>query len=253
MDERRLLAADERPCTVAYLDVERETRTHDVVAQQAVLPRLCDGHFEPVDSQRILRADVYHAFRGSRAVAVDGHGFDDGVGVAFEYRAVHESPRVAFVGIADDVFLVGLHLAGDFPFESRRETAAAAAAQSGVHNLADDLLRSHLKYLAQGGVTVAGDVFVDVLRVDEAAVAQGDADLGFIELHVLGVGDVSARVGGDIEQALHLASLDDVFADDGLGVFRFDRYVEGIVGHRLDDGALFAEAEAAGAYHLHLV
>ena len=117
------------------------------------------------------------------------------------------------------------------------ETAAAAAAQSGVHNLADDLLRSHLKYLAQGGVTVAGDVFVDVLRVDEAAVAQGDADLGFIELHVLGVGDVSARVGGDIEQALHLASLDDVFADDGLGVFRFDRYVEGIVGHRLDDGA----------------
>ena len=86
-----------------------------------------------------------------------------------------------------------------------------------------------------------------------AAVAQGDADLGFIELHVLGVGDVSARVGGDIEQALHLASLDDVFADDGLGVFRFDRYVEGIVGHRLDDGSLFAEAEAAGAYHLHLV
>ena len=135
-------------------------------------------------------------FEAPRAVAVDGHGFDDGVGVAFEYRAVHESPRVAFVGIADDVFLVGLHLAGDFPFESRRETAAAAAAQSGVHNLADDLLRSHLKYLAQGGVTVAGDVFVDVLRVDEAAVAQGDADLGFIELHVLGVGDVSARVGG---------------------------------------------------------
>ena len=48
----------------------------------------------------------------------------------------------------------------------------------------DDLLGRDLlgEDAAQGGVAVHADVLVDALRVDDAAVAQGDAELVLVEL-----------------------------------------------------------------------
>src|SRR5699024_4085719 len=174
------------------------------------------------------------------------------MGVAFEYRTVHEGSGVALVGIADHIFPVGLHLAGDFALEAGGETAAAPPAQSGVHNLPDDLFGLHSEYLAERGIPVAGDVFADVFRVDEPAVTQSDAHLRFVKFHVSGIRYVPARVGGDVQQVFHLASLDDVLPYNRIGVLRFDRHVERVVGYRFDDGAMFAESETAGADDLYL-
>ena len=66
MNQRRLLAADEGARAVAQLDVEREARAQDVVAQQPVFPRLFDGSPEPFDGQRVFGADVDQSVRGAR-------------------------------------------------------------------------------------------------------------------------------------------------------------------------------------------
>ena len=249
MNQRRLLAADEGARAVAQLDVEREARAQDVVAQQPVFPRLFDGSPEPFDGQRVFGADVDQSVRGARAVAVDGHRFEDRVGIAFEDRTVHECARIPFVGVADHVFAVGFRIARDLPLQAGGETASAAPPQAGVDDLLQHVVGLHAEHFGQGCVAVAGDVFADVLGVDEPAVPQGDAQLRLVELHVLAVGYVLPRVGGRVEQPLYLAAFDDMLPDDLFGVFGFDRDVEGVVGDHLDDRPLLAEAEAAGADH----
>ena len=58
-DQRRLLAADERAGAFHQLDVEVEAAAQDVLAQQAVLPRLLDGARSggapPADTRRARR------------------------------------------------------------------------------------------------------------------------------------------------------------------------------------------------------
>ena len=73
--------------------------------EQAVVARLLHRRLHALDGQRILRAHVDEAFVGADGVAGDEHPLDDGMRVAFHQRAVHECARIAFVGVADDIFL----------------------------------------------------------------------------------------------------------------------------------------------------
>ena len=54
---------------------------------------------------RIFRADIDVALGGADRDAGDGHAFDQHEGIAFHDHAVGEGAAVAFVGVADDVFL----------------------------------------------------------------------------------------------------------------------------------------------------
>ena len=100
-------------------DVEMETAAQNVVAQQSRLPGLLDGAVEPVHGQRILGAHVDDALGGAHHVAADDHAFQQGVRIAFDLVAVHVGAGIAFVGIADDEFLVGRGLAQELPLERR--------------------------------------------------------------------------------------------------------------------------------------
>ena len=62
----------------------------------------------------------------------------------------------------------------------------------------------------KGLVAVAADVFEDVFRIDHTAVAQRDAHLLAVEIHMLGVAHVPAVAGIEIQQALHPVSGNDV-------------------------------------------
>ena len=74
----------------------------------------------------------------------------------------------------------------EVPFEPGRETRASAAAQAGGLELVDDVVGFISKSASlEAGVAVARDVLVDVLGVDDAAVAQHDAELLLVELDVL--------------------------------------------------------------------
>jgi hypothetical protein len=116
--------------------------------------------------------------------------------IALENRAVHERPGIAFIRVADDVFRFTRRFAAKFPFDASRETAAAAAAQAGFLDLADDLLgRPRAQDAAQRPVTLAGDVFLDLLGINQPAVAERDAHLLAGERQVAELGQVLDRLG----------------------------------------------------------
>ena len=254
VDKGGLFAADESTGTVAELDIEVEAAAEDVLAEEAVFAGLLDGDLEAVDGEGIFGTDVDETLGGADGVAADGHSFDDAVGVTLEDGAVHEGAGVTLVGVADDVFLVGLVFGAEAPFDAGGEACAATAAEAGLGDLVDNLLGSHLgQALGEGFVAAAGDAFLDVLGIDKAAVAEGDTDLFAIEVHVLRVADVLFVFGVGVEQLGDLTAFNDVLVDDALDVLRLHLGVEGVVGHNLDDGALLAEAEAAGLDDLNVV
>jgi hypothetical protein len=63
------------------------------------------------------------------------------VRIAFDDGPIHERARVAFVGVADQVLLVAIDLAGELPFLAVGKPAAAAAAQPALfdHGVAAEL------------------------------------------------------------------------------------------------------------------
>ena len=102
--------------------------------------------------------------------------------VAFENAAVHERAGVAFIRIADHVFL-GQRLARhQFPFEAGGITRSAAAAQTAAAYLGDDFAGSHFRDGAeQGPVAAGGDVIGNSFRVGMARVGEDDSPLAGIE------------------------------------------------------------------------
>ena len=202
--------------------------------------------FEAVDGQRIFGADVDQSFGGTDGVTADAHRFYNRVRVAFHDGAVHEGAGVAFVGVADNVLYVRYLLTGKFPFQAGGETATATSPQSGAFDDVDDVGRLFVeKAVGQCEVSFTGDVFFYIFGVDESAVAQGDAELFPVEVHVFGVTDSLFGLRVYVEQPFDSSSSDDVFADDFLRIFGSDLGIERIVRNDLYDGALFAEAEAA--------
>lgn len=174
-DERGFLAADERPGAFHKLDIELEAAAHDVVAEEAGLARLVDGAGEAVDGERILGAHIDDALGGAGDIAANQHAFEQRVGIAFDFIAVHVGAGIAFVGVADHEFAVGGGPAEELPFEAGEEAGAAAAAQLGGLDLLDDKLRIGVDQdLVEGLVTADGNVLFDIVGVNEAAVAQHD-------------------------------------------------------------------------------
>ena len=164
------------------------------------------------------------------------------------------APGSPFVGVADDVLGEILRAPGELPLQAGEEAGAAAAAQPGVFHLAHHVLGRHLvQHLAQRSVTVAGDVLVDAFRVDEAAVAEGDADLFAVE------GDVVVQRQGLVldrllvGQAFDRAALEQRLLDHLGDVARLHLAVEDALGVDHHDRPHGAEAAAAGGHYAHFV
>ena len=187
------------------------------------------------------------------AVSADHHRLDDGIRVALHDGTVHERARVALVGVAHDILVGGVELAGDLPFHAGREAGAATAAETGCLDVREDLQAVPFQAVRQGFVAITGDVFQDVFRIDETAVPEGDPELLPVEFHVLGIGDMLPGGRILVQQALHLAAANDVGGDDLLHVVRPDRGVERTVGDDLDDRSFLAESETARHQDVHLV
>ena len=248
MDEGCLFSADECSSTVADLYVEVESGSEDILAQETIFPGLLQGDLEPVDGEWILSPDIDKTVVRADAVTADGHGFEDGVRVAFHDGTVHESSRVSFVGVADDIFRVILICAAEFPFLSGREACASATAKSGSLDHSDHFLRSLVEnHVRKGGVSIPGDIFFYVFRVDETAVPEGYSNLLSIEVHVLGIADVLLGLRIYVEEPFDLAPCDDVFGYYFFSIRRFHLGVESVVWNDFDDRAFLAEAETAGS------
>ena len=143
---------------------------------------------------------------------------------------------------------------GHLPLAPGGEARAAPAAQAGGQNVVDDLLGRNLlsENSAQGGVAVHADVLVNLLGVDDAAVAQGNAQLVLIEGGLGQAGGDAALVTLHVEEALHNAALHDMLGHNLGHVLRSDLGVAGPLGVDHHDGPHGAQAEAAGLDHLGL-
>ena len=202
---------------------------------------------EALDRERVLGAHVHEALVRADRKGADDHALDQRVRVAFEHRAVHERARVAFVGVAQDVLGLVVLLLREAPLHPRGEAGAAAAAQAAGEDLVDDLLgRRRGEHLGERLVALAGDVLLDLERVDDAGVAQHDLHLAVEERDVahLGLRLVGAR--GVAHEALDDAPLEEVLLDDLGDVVELDLLIEHAVGVDEGDRALDARPEAAG-------
>ena len=225
--QRRFLAADEGAGALVDLQIEVKAGSQDILSQQAVFLGLVDGDVQAVDGQRILGPAVDVTLVGADGLGGDDHPFQNGMGVRLQDAAVHEGAGIAFVGVAQDVFDVARRGGGELPFHARRESGAAAAAQTRIEDLLDDLLRRHFgQGLGHAGIAVPGDVLLDLLRIDEAPVSEHPQILQGEEGDLLHRGDDFRRDGFPVEQSLQDASLDQVFLDqfrDILGLDHHDR------------------------------
>ena len=245
-DQGGLFAADECARAFHHADREIEIGAEEVLAEQAIRLGVGDRLADAFDGQRIFGADVHDAFVGADRASRDHHAFQHGVGIAFHDGAVHERARVAFVAVADDVFLIVLGGEREFPFEAGGETAAAAAAETGVDHGLADLFRGHLgDGLARADVSFAGDVFFDVVRLDHV-VGQHDTGLTGVERDLVLMAAGFAADGVDVDQAVDDLAADQRHMDDLGRVFGLHVAVEDPFGFDAEDRAHLAESLAAG-------
>ena len=175
------------------------------------------------------------------------------MGVALQDRTVHKRAGVALVRVTANVLLSRRLRRRKAPFGPGGEAAAPASAQAGVLNGLDNLLRGHFgQGLAQRHIAVQADVFVDVLRVDYAAVFQCHTLLFRVKLGV---------VQGFYRILLHRlliqkagddAPLEQMLGNDFRNILRFYHAVKSAFGINNHNGTQGAKAEASGFNDLDL-
>ena len=104
---------------------EAETTAENILAEKTSFFRFGDCHAKALDRQRILRPDVDVALVASGGATCDHHALKNRVGIALHDGLVHERAGVAFVAVADDVFLALRH-----PAESTTSAQISAGVMS---------------------------------------------------------------------------------------------------------------------------
>ena len=106
--------------------------------------------------------------------------------IAFQYGTIHERSRVALVSVAADILLICLVCCRKFPLQASRESCSATSAKSAVQDHLDHFFRLHRgKNRAKRFISARTDIFLDILRIDHAAVAKRDSVLLLIKLGFL--------------------------------------------------------------------
>ncbi len=122
--------------------------------------------------------------------------------ISLQHGTVHEGPGITFVGVADEVLPVAGGFPTELPFQPGGKAAASPAAQAGGKHFVDYLVGCHAERALQPLVAAAGEVVVQVLRVDDAAVAGGDADLGCEQWEIEEAADAFDRDFADIPHGI---------------------------------------------------
>src|SRR5579872_5404330 len=179
-NQSSFLTADECARAFDQFDIELKSTAENVFSQQAVLAGLFDGSVETMHRQRILGAHVDDSFGCAHHVPTDDHALEQGVRVALDLVPVHIGAGIAFVGVADDVLRLGLGFGEEFPFVASKVTGASTSAKLGDLDLFDYAARVGIdQNFVECLITADRDVFFDVVRIDDPAIAQNDFLLAF--------------------------------------------------------------------------
>ena len=242
-------AANESAATETDLQIEVVTGLQNVFTEKPVFLRLVDGYLKSLDGYGIFGTDINVTLMTADGVTGYGHGFDDGMGIAFQYRPVHKRTGIAFVGVTADVFDVAGGVFGELPFHAGGETAAASSSQSTRLYNVDDVLRSIFgKHFRKCLITVVSYVFVDIFGVDKSAVTESDAGLFLVELRIVeGLDRFLLHLFGIfIKKMGDYSALNNVFFDDFVDVFGFNVRVKSPFGINDYDRSAGAKSETTG-------
>ena len=253
----RALAADESAGAPVDVHMEAKVGAQDVVAQKAPLFQLGNGVAQPGNGHGILSPDIDVAVLRPDGVARDHHALDELEGIALHNGAVHKGAGVALVAVADHIPLGFLLTGYLLPLPTGGEAAAAPTPKAGLVHLVHHALPGHLEHgLLQGGEAAGGQILVQGLGVELAAVFQNNPGLlgnkgNFLRLDV---GHLVLLV----EQPLNDLVADDALFQNFLAVVRLNLDILNDPAVLLNphQGAQLAEALAAGflyAYRLALM
>src|SRR5579864_8415978 len=221
-NQRGFLSTDEGTGAFDQLDVELESAAKNVFPKQAIFSCLLDRAIQTMNRERILGAHVDDSFGCAHDVPANDHSFQKRVRVAFNLVAIHVSAGVAFIGIADDVLGLGFRLGEELPLVAGKISGAATAAQLRGLDLLDHGSRVGVdQNFIELLISTDCDVFLNVVRVDDAAVPQNDLLLTFEEGNVvprghLGISLAVSDVARDVIPFLNFAA-DEIGSEIALG------------------------------------
>ena len=79
---------------------------------------------------RIFGAKIDKALGRTNGYTRNRHTFNEGEGIAFHQHPVGKRAAIAFVRVADNIFLIGFGTQNGFPFDARREACTTTAAKA---------------------------------------------------------------------------------------------------------------------------
>ena len=125
------------------------------------------GRQRPV-SMRVLNTQIDIALGRADGDAGDGHSFDQDKRVALHQHAVGKRARIAFIGVARDIFLIRRLVEDSLPFDTGWERGTAASAEPRLGDLLDDVGPAHPECARQPRVAVDCAVVIEAHRVVQA-------------------------------------------------------------------------------------
>ena len=199
----------------ADVQLESLAGAQKVRSQISGLVGVLDGGEQNAQGVRILGAQIDVAFGGSDSQAGNDHAFDEHEGVSLKDHPIREGARIAFVGVAHDVLLLGAGIENGLPLDAGRKRRAAAPAQARLGNLFDEISGFSLKCRTQPTSPAVGFVVGDAERIDDANAAKGEPLLS---------GEIGNGFGGTESQTMR-APLKELGIEQRRDIVRFDRSV----------------------------
>ena len=151
-------------CAVAVVGEEFKfkIRTQNIFTQKTCSTRLGKCGLKALVAFENFAVNVVVARFRTHRVTGDNHAFNQGMGIEHDDVAVFKCTRLAFVGIADDVFFAREGTGHKAPFQTGREARTATTAQAGGFDLVNHIALRDVfgQDFTQGGITATFDVFV---------------------------------------------------------------------------------------------
>ena len=103
------------------------------------------------------------------------HALDQAIRIAFHGHTIGEGAGIAFVGIADDVFLRRGLVGHGLPLDAARKRRAAATAQARFGDCLDDVCRRHGEGAFESVPAAVRAIVIEVERIDDAVARETHA------------------------------------------------------------------------------
>ena len=105
--------------------METKWSPSNIIAEQPLLLGLTDCQPQPLNSQRVFRPYIEVTFIRPNRISRNRHALDHAMRIIFHHTAIHERTGIAFVTIADHMFVFTASFGNGIPLETGWIASAA--------------------------------------------------------------------------------------------------------------------------------